>query len=138
MTPQDAHDQLMRRMLSHPERAAIDALLIAAKAPGALTPQAAYDRLQGRPWCQEDQAALEVLLAGAKAAEATPGATVEMIGALRHDSESREVNLRDAFNDWRDSLPKKHWSKYDLSACALGWNAAIDAMLRAARAPSGS
>lgn len=28
------------------------------------------------------------------------------------------------FNAWVDSLSDKHWSKYDLSACRLGWIAA--------------
>ncbi|UXN69927.1 hypothetical protein N8A98_22410 [Devosia neptuniae] len=28
-----------------------------------------------------------------------------------------------AFVQWRDSLPDKHWAKYDLSACRLGWEA---------------
>lgn len=28
------------------------------------------------------------------------------------------------FDAWRDSLPDKHWAKYDLSACRLGWDAA--------------
>lgn len=30
------------------------------------------------------------------------------------------------FETWRDSLPEKHWAKYDLSACRLGWEAAIE------------
>lgn len=29
-----------------------------------------------------------------------------------------------AFDAWRDSLPAKHWSKYDLAACRIGWDAA--------------
>lgn len=31
------------------------------------------------------------------------------------------------FDKWRDSLPKEHWARYDLSACKLGWDAAIAA-----------
>lgn len=31
--------------------------------------------------------------------------------------------LRAKFEEWRDSLPEKHWARYDLSACKLGWNA---------------
>jgi hypothetical protein len=27
------------------------------------------------------------------------------------------------FDKWVDSLPSKHWAKYDLSACCLGFNA---------------
>lgn len=32
------------------------------------------------------------------------------------------------FEAWRDSLPEKHWAKYDLSACRLGWEAALGLM----------
>lgn len=32
--------------------------------------------------------------------------------------------LRAKFEAWRDSLPAKHWARYDLSACKLGWDAA--------------
>lgn len=28
-----------------------------------------------------------------------------------------------AFDAWRDSLPKTHWARFDLSACRLGWDA---------------
>ena len=31
------------------------------------------------------------------------------------------------FDAWVASMPAKHWSKYDLSACRLGWEAALDA-----------
>lgn len=30
------------------------------------------------------------------------------------------------FRAWVDSLPAKHWAKYDLSACRLGWEAATE------------
>jgi len=30
------------------------------------------------------------------------------------------------FDAWTDSLPAKHWAKYNLGVCYLGWNAAID------------
>jgi hypothetical protein len=29
------------------------------------------------------------------------------------------------FEAWRDTLPATHWARYDLSACRLGWEAAI-------------
>lgn len=35
----------------------------------------------------------------------------------------------EAFDAWRNSLPATHWSKYDLSACRLGWDAAIAVFL---------
>ena len=28
------------------------------------------------------------------------------------------------FREWVESLPEKHWAKYDLSAARLGWDAA--------------
>ena len=30
------------------------------------------------------------------------------------------------FARWRDSLPKTHWAKYDLSACRLGFDAGVE------------
>ena len=30
------------------------------------------------------------------------------------------------FQAWVQSLPADHWSRYDLSACRLGWDAAFD------------
>lgn len=27
------------------------------------------------------------------------------------------------FDEWVKSLPAKHWAKYDLSACKVGWEA---------------
>lgn len=36
------------------------------------------------------------------------------------------------FEEWRDSLPATHWARHDISACKLGWDAAIEAYLRAA------
>ena len=34
------------------------------------------------------------------------------------------------FRTWVESLPAKHWAKYDLSACRLGWNAGREALLK--------
>ncbi len=31
----------------------------------------------------------------------------------------------DPFDEWVASLPEKHWAKYDLSACRMGWDAAM-------------
>lgn len=36
-----------------------------------------------------------------------------------------------AFLAWRDRLPPTHWSKYDLSACRLGFDAALAALMDA-------
>jgi len=36
---------------------------------------------------------------------------------------NREANPE--FTAWCDTLPEKHWARYDLSACRLGWEAAI-------------
>jgi hypothetical protein len=30
------------------------------------------------------------------------------------------------FRLWVEGLPKTHWARYDLSACKLGWNAAVE------------
>lgn len=55
------------------------------------------------------------------------------IEALRHDSMTfRAPKNEDPFIAWTATLPAKHWAKYDISACALGWNAAIDAVLNVA------
>ena len=34
--------------------------------------------------------------------------------------ESNEDRL---FREWRETFPEKHWSKTDLGACRLGWDA---------------
>jgi hypothetical protein len=30
-----------------------------------------------------------------------------------------------AFEEWKATMPATHWAKYDLSACRLGWEAAM-------------
>lgn len=30
-----------------------------------------------------------------------------------------------AFMAWTKGFPQKHWAKYDLAACRLGWDAAL-------------
>lgn len=47
-------------------------------------------------------------------------ATIE---ALRHIPGSAD----DAFRQWVETLPAKHWAKHDLSGVGMGWNAALDA-----------
>jgi hypothetical protein len=37
---------------------------------------------------------------------------------------------REDFDEWRDSLPEKHWARYDLSACKLGFDAGYQAAMR--------
>lgn len=34
------------------------------------------------------------------------------------------------YRQWVKTFPAKHWAKYDLSACRLGWDSAIDEIIK--------
>lgn len=42
---------------------------------------------------------------------------------------SEETEEDRLFREWRDTFDPKHWSKSDLGACRLGWDAGRAAML---------
>ncbi len=45
---------------------------------------------------------------------------------MRIRNELRHTSSVDAFKAWVAALPDNYWAKYDLSACRLGWDAAIN------------
>lgn len=51
------------------------------------------------------------------------------ISDMRHNQLSRDIEMDDAFTRWTKRIDPAYWGKHDLSDCALGWNAAIDAAM---------
>lgn len=54
--------------------------------------------------------------------------------ASKNADSGRAVDAQ--FDAWRDSLPATYWARYDLSACRLGWDAAIAAQASPAAVPN--
>jgi hypothetical protein len=48
---------------------------------------------------------------------------------FKHDITSREVEIEDDFRAWVKLHSPNYWKKVRLTDCAIGWNAAIDAII---------
>lgn len=76
-------------------------------------------------WSIRVGTAFPVWSMGSERPPEAPATAFALYASLPVPSEG-ELGMADedrAFNLWRDSLPEKHWAKYDLSACRLGWDA---------------